>query len=523
MADEQDERREIEAYLEQHHLQGFIGDAVNDVVKDRPKDPLLALGDALRACSDASRQIQKVRGRQIFNGEAQPALEVEIRTGQGPVFAAVSSGPYDDADEIFEGRGVIQAVESTDQILAEVLLGRDPTQQAKIDKSLSQESSLPTNVVSAASIACCKAGAKQSMVSVFDHVGAMCNNSEGGIPVTGFSVINGGRSAASSLWVQNIFVVPGGDTVTLSGRLAVARTVHRTIEAAARDAGQETLQRGPRGGFCNGAGTFEHLMDCLVASLDAAGYRESAEIVVDVHASRLVAPSAGGEVSDEGQQRATEYDLSTFSSNTALELISAQALLDVYLEWLERYPITAFVEPFAHADIATSKELLVRGNQVLQMKKGDSGGEAMDPGATAPTGEAYAENPVSTENVEGSGGDDSCFLRIIADECISKLTQLAFVNEQRGANAIVINTSKLSTVSDIVALCGKARELGWSVVVAAVDEEELEGDFLTELGVGLRAEQLLLGGLRSASTIAACARLLRIEAEGVTYVGIGNE
>lgn len=82
MEDEHEERREIEAYLEQHHLQTFIGDAVNDIVKERPKDPLLKLGDALRACSDASRQIQKVRGRQILNGEGLPALEVEVRTGQ---------------------------------------------------------------------------------------------------------------------------------------------------------------------------------------------------------------------------------------------------------------------------------------------------------------------------------------------------------------------------------------------------------------------------------------------------------
>lgn len=82
MGDDQEERIEIEAYLEQHHLQTFIGDAVNDIVKERPKDPLLKLGDALRACSDASRQIQKVRGRQILNGEGLPAVEVEVRTGQ---------------------------------------------------------------------------------------------------------------------------------------------------------------------------------------------------------------------------------------------------------------------------------------------------------------------------------------------------------------------------------------------------------------------------------------------------------
>lgn len=82
MADDQEERREIEAYLDQHQLQTFIGDAVNDIVKERPADPLVTLADALRACSDASRQIQKVRGRQILNGEALPALEIEILTSQ---------------------------------------------------------------------------------------------------------------------------------------------------------------------------------------------------------------------------------------------------------------------------------------------------------------------------------------------------------------------------------------------------------------------------------------------------------
>lgn len=118
------------------------------------------------------------------------------------MFGAVSSGPYDDVEENYDGRGVLQAVESADQILPEILLGKDPKQQTKIDKLLSQEESLPANVVSAASIACCKAGAKQTLAPVFDHICALCNNSEGGIPATAFSTINGGQGAASSLWVQ---------------------------------------------------------------------------------------------------------------------------------------------------------------------------------------------------------------------------------------------------------------------------------------------------------------------------------
>lgn len=82
MVDDQEERREIEAYLGQHHLQAFIGDAVNDIVKERPPDPLVKLGDALLACSDVTKQIQKVRGRQRLNGEGLPAVEIAIRTAQ---------------------------------------------------------------------------------------------------------------------------------------------------------------------------------------------------------------------------------------------------------------------------------------------------------------------------------------------------------------------------------------------------------------------------------------------------------
>lgn len=93
-------------------------------------------------------------------------------------------------------------MENTGNVLVEVLVGKDPTQQTKLDKLLAREPSLCANVVSAASIACCKAGAKQTLVPVFDHIGTMCSNSEGAIPSIAFSIINGGHLSASSLWVQ---------------------------------------------------------------------------------------------------------------------------------------------------------------------------------------------------------------------------------------------------------------------------------------------------------------------------------
>lgn len=310
--------------------------------------------------------------------------------------------------------------------------------------------------------------------------------------------------------------MPTGDMVTLSDRLLLVSTVHRTLEAAARDAGQEKLQRGPRGGFCNGAGTFEQLMDCLMKSFETAELLGRVEIVVDVHASKLVPPTNGDQAQVGEEERQLSYDLTTFCTDkTAVELTTTQALLDIYLEWLEKYPITAFIEPFAAADVAMSKELLNQGHQALQAKAAR--------GTTDITGAALGgegqvnDTGVPTENADGSGGEDNCRFRIIADS-VSTPAQLAFVNEQRGANAILINTAKISTVSDCIALAGRASELGWTIVVGSVSEEEMEGDFLVDLSVGLRAEQLLMGGLRSACTISACARLARIEEAGVQHV-----
>lgn len=93
-------------------------------------------------------------------------------------------------------------MESVGTVLAEIIEGKDPTQQAKLDKILAMEVSLPKNTTVAASIACCKAGAKQAAISVFDHVAVMSNNGEAGLPAPGFGIINGGHLSSSSLWVQ---------------------------------------------------------------------------------------------------------------------------------------------------------------------------------------------------------------------------------------------------------------------------------------------------------------------------------
>lgn len=137
-----------------------------------------------------------------WTGATRNLSAAAFRYLEGSVYAAVSSGPFDNDEERHGGLGMFRAVEIVNQILAEVLLEKDPTLQQKIDRILMSESALASNVVTAASIACCKAGAKLRLTPLSDHIGVMCNKPEGLIPSIAFSIINGGHPSASSLWVQ---------------------------------------------------------------------------------------------------------------------------------------------------------------------------------------------------------------------------------------------------------------------------------------------------------------------------------
>lgn len=134
--------------------------------------------------------------------ESEDGIYHTINVVQGSFYGTVSSGPYDEEENRYEGKGLLRAIESVDRVLAELIEGKDPSQQAMLDNIMAMEPSLPKNVISAASIACCKAGAKQTLISAFEHVAVISNNSEGATPAPAFSIINGGHSSSSSLWVQ---------------------------------------------------------------------------------------------------------------------------------------------------------------------------------------------------------------------------------------------------------------------------------------------------------------------------------
>ena len=167
------ERVVIETYLQEHGLETTLNDAVNAVVKARPRDPYVQLGKALLKASDGADAVAAVAAREILGSSGRPALEVEIETQRGTFVGVASSGPYDDDADRHGGKGLLKARDAARAALPEVLRGRDVGDQTAVDAILAealQDGRLPANAVAAASAACCVAGAAHADVAPHAYI-----------------------------------------------------------------------------------------------------------------------------------------------------------------------------------------------------------------------------------------------------------------------------------------------------------------------------------------------------------------
>ena len=83
--------QEVQAYLDQHKIQGIVEDAINACVKNNAVDPCMFMAKHLEGKANAAT-IKSVKARQIFDSRGNPTVEVDVVTTKGEYRAAVPSG-----------------------------------------------------------------------------------------------------------------------------------------------------------------------------------------------------------------------------------------------------------------------------------------------------------------------------------------------------------------------------------------------------------------------------------------------
>ncbi|MFQ7470253.1 phosphopyruvate hydratase [Amedibacillus dolichus] len=410
--------------------------------------------------------ITNVHAREILDSRGNPTIEVEVETASGFVGRAmVPSGASTGEREALElrdndakrylGKGVLQAVENVNNILIDVVLGMDVTNQTAIDQALIEadgtkdKSKYGANAILGISLAVAHAAAAYYGLPLYRYLGGINAKT---LPVPMMNVLNGGSHADSSVDFQEFMIMPVGAKSIREAIQMGAETFH-ALKKVLKDKGQVTAV-GDEGGFAPNLEDNEAPLKCIMEAITVAGYepRKDICIAMDVAASEFYNPET------------KMYDLnkSNQGSKTTDEMIAW------YEELVEKYPIISIEDGLGERDWDGWKKLSDRLGKKVQLVGDD----------------LFVTNPA------------------ILQEGIDKDI----------ANSILIKVNQIGTLTETFDAMELAKRHGYTAVVSH-RSGETEDTTIADIAVAFNAGQIKTGSMSRTDRIAKYNQLLRIEEE----------
>ncbi len=293
-------------------------------------------------------QIIGIKGRQILDSRGNPTVEVEVYTDQGAFGrAAVPSGAStgvheacelrDGDDNVFLGKGVLNAVQNVNNILNEELRGMYVSEQRAIDARMIEidgtenKRKLGANAILGVSLACAKAAAMESGQDLFRYLGGTNGYT---LPIPMMNILNGGAHADNPVDFQEFMIMPVG-APTFSEALRMGAEVFHNLRKVLKDKGLST-NVGDEGGFAPNLGSNEEAIESILVAIEKAGYKPGDDVCI-----ALDPASSEYYLKDENM-----YELKW---STKEKLTPAQ-MVDFWKDWVNKYPIISIEDGMAEDD-----------------------------------------------------------------------------------------------------------------------------------------------------------------------------
>ncbi len=408
--------------------------------------------------------IRSVRAREILDSRGNPTIEAEIVLnnniqGRAAVPSGASTGTHEaielrDGDTSrFLGKGVLQAIDNVNKIIAPALIGETVFNQRALDQILinldgtSNKGNLGANAILSVSMAAARAAATTLGLPLFHYLGGTnaCI-----LPVPMMNILNGGAHADNNLDLQEFMIVPAGtDTFSKSLRMGV-ETFH-SLKSVLKKKGYSTGV-GDEGGFAPNVKSTEEALELILEAIQKAGYKpgEQVYLALDVAAS---------EFRDEDKYH--------FKKSTGARLDSDQ-VIQLYESWAKQYPIVSIEDGIAEDDWQGWIALTSALGEKLQLVGDD----------------VFVTN--SKRLQDG-----------IADGV---------------ANSILIKLNQVGTLSETMDTIELAKVDGYTTVISH-RSGETEDSFIADLAVATNAGQIKTGSASRTDRICKYNQLLRIEEE----------
>ena len=410
--------------------------------------------------------IIEVHGRQIFDSRGNPTVEVDVITengimGRAAVPSGASTGEHEvvelrDGGKTYMGKGVSQAVENVNLILAKELIGISVFDQNKIDQIMidldgtPNKSKLGANAILGISFIAAKAASNELGLPLYRYVGGVSAYT---LPVPMMNIINGGSHSDAPIAFQEFMVMPIG-AKSFTHAMQIGSEIFHHLKKVLQSRGLSTAV-GDEGGFAPSLDGTEDALETIIMAIKNAGFVVGDEV-------KIALDCAAAEFYKDGV-----YDYTKFEGEKGVKRTSEEQA-QYLAELSENYPIISIEDGMDENDW--------EGWKVLTEKAGDR-------------------------------------VQLVGDDLfVTNVTRLSRGIEEGIANSILIKVNQIGTLSETIAAVRMAHRAGYTAVMSH-RSGETEDNTIADLAVALNTGQIKTGSASRSDRMAKYNQLLRIEEE----------
>lgn len=413
--------------------------------------------------------IKSLHARSILDSKGNPTVEVALTlSSDDQVIASAPSGTSvgkfeahekrDNDPMSYHGKGVSQAVELVNTVIARQITDKNPLDQKNLDELLiatdgtPDKSRLGANAMIAVSMAICKAGALVSKSPLYKHIANITDNKTLNMPKILSNLINGGLHAGRNLDIQEFLVIPYS-MPTVRESLKALTQINDTLRDTLVSMGQQPLI-GDEGGFAPRLEKNENALELLETIITTIGYKIGSDIFLGMDA-------ASNSFYEKGNYVIRDID----------GVSSGKELGEYFKRIAERYQLLYLEDPFAEEDFSSWEHFI----------------------SIAP------QNLIVT-------GDDLT---------VTNPQKLQQAIDKKIIRGIIIKPNQIGTVSEAIKVTKLAKQNGITTI-ASHRSGETDDDFIADFAVGVGTDFAKFGAPVRGERVAKYNRMLAIEEALIT-------
>ncbi|MCX6577900.1 MAG: phosphopyruvate hydratase [Candidatus Aminicenantes bacterium] len=411
-----------------------------------------------------STSIKKIHAREILDSRGNPTVEAEVTLENGVVGrSAVPSGASTGIHEALElrdgdkkrygGKGALSAVKNVNDLIAKALIGFDAKDQTGLDKAMIEidgtpnKNKLGANAILGVSLAAAKAAAAAANMPLYRYLGG---TSAFILPVPMFNILNGGSHANwQATDFQEFMIAPVG-APNFREALRWGAEIYQSLKSVLKSQGYSTSV-GDEGGFAPALKTNAEAVEVILKAVEKAGYKPGLEIAIALD-------PASSSFFEDGH----------YLLRTENRKITSAQMVELYADWVKKYPIVSIEDGLAEDDW--------EGWKLLNTTLGNR-------------------------------------IQIIGDDLfVTNISRIGRGIREGAANAVLIKLNQIGTLSETIAAIEMARKAGWRAMVSHRSGETVDS-FIADFTVAMGTGQLKTGAPCRGERIEKYNQLMRIEEE----------